>query len=458
MRLAPLLTIGLLSACMPSPGADVSMGGARPAIPELLETPSEITRFGLAPGKQPDRSNTEIARDFLGLTFELESGRKLPRFSRFEGPVTLRLQGQVPSAAATDLSRLLQRLRSEAGIDIRETNSENASITIEFVPRRAIRTTYANVACFVEPRIGSWEEFRTARHTGKLDWTTLGERKRIAIFLPSDAPPQEIRDCLHEELAQSLGPLNDLYQLTDSVFNDDNFHTSLTGYDMLILQAYYAPELQSGMSRDQVASRLPAILARINPAGGQVSAIAAPEQTSQLWVNRIRLALGDQGNAEERLSAAKQALAQARATGWRDGRLAFSYFALGRQALGNNPGTALDALRTAAQIYRGLPGGSVPAAHADMQIAAYALMHDDARSAYDIATRITPIASKTENAALMATLLLLRAEAAEMLGRSDEAQALRMDSRGWARYGFGSDRLVTERIKEIAALAQRGRG
>jgi len=33
--------------------------------------------------------------------------------------------------------------------------------------------------------------------------------------------PQEVRDCLHEELAQALGPLNDLYRLPDSVFNDD---------------------------------------------------------------------------------------------------------------------------------------------------------------------------------------------------------------------------------------------
>ena len=50
----------------------------------------------------------------------------------------------------------------------------------------------------------------------------------MAVFLPGDVSPQEIRDCLHEELAQALGPVNDLYRLTDSVFNDDNFNTVLT--------------------------------------------------------------------------------------------------------------------------------------------------------------------------------------------------------------------------------------
>ena len=89
----------------------------------------------------------------------------------------------------------------------------------------------------------------------------------MAIIIPNDASPQEVRDCLHEELAQALGPLNDLYRLPNSVFNDDNVHTVLTNFDMLILRATYAPELASGMSRDAVAQRLPSIFARINPRG-----------------------------------------------------------------------------------------------------------------------------------------------------------------------------------------------
>ena len=57
----------------------------------------------------------------------------------------------------------------------------------------------------------------------------MRERQRVAVFLPADAAPQELRDCLHEEIAQALGPLNDLYRLPDSIFNDDNVHTVLTG-------------------------------------------------------------------------------------------------------------------------------------------------------------------------------------------------------------------------------------
>ena len=107
------------------------------------------------------------------------------------------------------------------------------------------------------------------------------------IFLPNDASPQEARDCLHEELAQAIGPLNDLYRLPDSVFNDDNVHTVLTGFDMLILRAYYAPELRSGMTRAQVAAKLPAILSRYNPAGDNLSPVHASE-TPRAWINAIQ--------------------------------------------------------------------------------------------------------------------------------------------------------------------------
>jgi len=53
---------------------------------------------------------------------------------------------------------------------------------------------------------------------------------------------------------------------------------------------------------------------------------------------------------------------------------------------------------------------------------------------------------------LLSTLLLLRAEALELENRAAEAQAVRLDSLGWARYGFGSDWAVRAKMREIASL------
>ena len=455
MRLASLLSIGLLTACVPSPGADVSMSDTKTATSTSQKQAGYTNRFGLAAASKPKRSNTEIARDFLELSFKMESGRALPVLSRFEGPITVRTAGAVPPSAATDLARLLQRFRNEAGINVREVGSGPASINIEFVPRRDIQATYANVACFVVPRVASWAEFRAGRNTGLLDWASVKQREQVSVFIPADSSAQEVRDCLHEETAQAMGPLNDLFRLTDSVFNDDNFHTSLTGFDMTILRAYYSPELRSGMTQTEVAAKLPAILSRINP-GGNHAGRPAQSTTPRYWINSMQTALGTSGSASGRENAARQALSTAHAQGWSDGRLAFSYFALGRQTLARDPKSALTAFTEAGRIYRSLPGGEIHAAHVDMQLAAYALASGDAKAALDIANRAMPVVSAAENASLMATLMMVKAEALQMQGRGREASAVRMDSIGWARYGFGSESQIKARASEISALARRG--
>ena len=61
-------------------------------------------------------------------------------------------------------------------------------------------------------------------------------------------------------------------------------------------------------------------------------------------------------------------------------------------------------------------------------------------------------AQRYENAALLANLMLLRAEALEMLGRADEARSARLDSLGWARYGFGAEWAMRARAREITVV------
>lgn len=227
----------------------------------------EMRVFSSPRAQPPARSNAEIARDFLDLTMRMESGRHLQYFTRFEGPITVAVRGTPSPTLTTDLGRLIYRLQTEAGLNISQTNAPDASIIVNATTRKAIQKVLPQAACFVAPNVTTLAEYRLARRTKLTSWSALKERKRITIFVPTDVSPQETRDCLHEELSQALGPLNDLYRLPDSIYNDDNLHTVLTGFDMLILRAMYAPELHSGMNRRQVANRLPEVLARLNPAG-----------------------------------------------------------------------------------------------------------------------------------------------------------------------------------------------
>jgi hypothetical protein len=445
----------VLAGCLPEPAADVSMAGAGATLSSAGSLPAEVARFGLDRAGPPARGNAAIARDILELAFRMESGRALPVLSRFEGPVTVRLAGPVPPGAATDLARLVGRLRAEAGIDIRTVTGGEAAITVEFVPRAAIQATYANVACFVVPRVAGWEAFRQARNSATTDWTTLATRERAAIFIPAEGAPQETRDCLHEELAQALGPINDLYRLSDSVFNDDNFQNTLTGFDMLALRAIYAPELVSGMAEAEVAARLPGILARLNPGGGGGGG-ANGGITPRLWTNAIETALGGRSALAQREAAARQAIGIASAQGWTDARAALSHYALGRLTLTRDPEAAAAAFAEAERLYRALPGAEIHVGHVAMQQTALDLTRGRYAAALARAEAALPRAIRAENAALAATLLMMRAEALKGLGRGAEAEAVRLDSEGWGRYGFGSEAQRRARMSEIALLAPRG--
>ena len=427
-----LIALAALTAC--APGVQVTKSQPETGI-----------GFGPAPargGRLPGASGGSLARDFMDLSFALESGQEIATFTRFEGPVTVAMTGKVPASAPRDLAALVGRLQTEAGIDISQTDGA-AVITIEFATRSDLHRLAPQAACFVVPNVGSLAEYRRARGTDAVDWARITRRERAAIFIPADTSPQEIRDCLHEEMAQALGPLNDLYRLPDSVFNDDNFHSVLTGQDMAILRLTYGPDLASGMTRAEVAQRL-------GSAGSGAERGALPG-----WTQAIETALGRTGTLQARQEAAGRALDLALQAGWQDNRTAFSHFAVGRLAASSAPDLAAAAFDRAEAIYATLPGGAVQIAHIDMQRAAMALAAGQTADAARLADRAMPVVQAAGNAALLATLMLIKAEALERSGDLAGAAALRMDSAAWARYGFGPDSVVKARMRDIAALADR---
>lgn len=446
---AALLGVGLgLAGCAP-PADPPPPARART---ELLQMPPVPPAAMAMPARA--HSNADLARDFMALSFRLESGRELPRLTRFEGPVSVRLTGDVPATAPQDLAALLARLRAEAGIDIAARPGAADTITVEFLPRRKMQALVPNAACFVAPNVTGWQDYRRARRSARTDWAALEQRHTVSVFVPSDSPPQEVRDCLHEEIAQALGPLNDLYRLSDSVFNDDNFHTVLTGFDMTMLRIHNAAELRSGMTAPEVAARLPAILARLNPQGGPVGPLTDPAPTPQAFTRAIEAALTPGENGARRKAAAARAVDIARAEGWRDTRAGFAWYALGRLSLPDDPEGALAAFLRAGQLYRALPGGAIQVAHVDMQMAAFALSGGRAQDALTLVARALGPAAESQNAALLATLYLIRAQSYDTLGHRAEAAQARLDSAGWARYGFGSDAAMRRRAAEVAALTR----
>ncbi|MBY6065306.1 DUF2927 domain-containing protein [Leisingera aquaemixtae] len=449
--IAAALAALALAGCT-APAARVE-APTRAAAAPLALPPVKV--FTPSPAPPPQRSNAEIARDFLDLHFQLEGGSTLPHFTRFETPITLRVTGTPAPGLNRDLDALLARLRNEAGISVRRVSGADAGITIQSVSRAEIRRALPKAACFVVPNVSSLAEYRRNRRSPRTNWTQLRSREKLAVFIPNDVAPQEVRDCLHEELAQAIGPLNDLYRLPDSIFNDDNAHSVLTGFDMLILRATYAPELRTGMTRAEAAARLPAILARLNPGGARNATQWLPE-TPQDWAAAYEQALGPKSALRERLRAANRAAAIARSQGWTDHRRAQSHYTLGRMLSIREPELALQHFQTAQGFLQQQPGTGIHQAKLAVQLAAYDISAGNGAAALARLKPAVAAAAAHENAALLSTLLMLQAEALDLEGRETEARGVRLDSLGWARYGFGPDWVVEARLEEVAALRPSG--
>ncbi|MGP9790251.1 DUF2927 domain-containing protein [Roseinatronobacter sp. NSM] len=426
-----------------------------PSIDLSLQTRalSSAALFGAPRIFRPQRSNAQIAQDILELGFRLESGREIAQFSRFEGAVTLSLHGQVPPLGIVETDRLIARLQREAGLNIGRINGQG-QIAVEFVPRAELRRAVPNAACFVLPNITSWDEFRANPRAPALDWTRVVRRDRALVIVPADSTVQDMRDCLHEEIAQALGPLNDLFRIGETVWNDDNFQTVLTGFDMLVLRVWNDPALQPGMTREQVADRLPTLLARHNPAGANTTAPLDPVPTPTAWTRAIEGALGAPSRRTS-FRYAQRALAIALDQRWQDERLAFSLFLSARFAPPEDGAQALDAMILAARIYGLRPGTQVHRAHVHLHLGAQAL----ASGQHDLVLQLTDTAMtaarQTENGALLASLMLLRAQSLEQLDQRGAADTLRRDSVPYALYGFGSQQAAENRRAEIQALARR---
>ena len=300
-----------------------------------------------------------------------------------------------------------------------------------------------SAACFVAPNVSSMRDYRALRGSHALEWQGLSSRQQVAIFVPGDASPQEIRDCLHEETAQALGPLNDLYRLPDSVFNDDNFQSVLTGFDMLMLRLHYAPELTSGMTEAQVAARLPAIVAAAEPRRPVSRRLGFARHAARLGPGREHSPLAP------RHPSPRACLQPTGCWPWRRRRagpttgFGFAWFALGRLQAPDDPMAAERSYTAAAQIYAGPARrrrASVPCLDA-------AFRHRPGLGPprtgdHSSCDQALPLAQRGQNAALLASLKLIKAEALALLGRDDEAAALRLDSLPAARYGFGGERAV----------------
>ncbi len=377
------------------------------------------------------RANTVIADEFISYLFETEGGVRIPHLLKYEGPIRVSLDGAL-GGYRSNLQSVLAGIQQQSGIDIALTDGA-ANIRILRVPAAALKQIYPTAACVVVPGVSSFAEVQRRQFPR---WSRQASLTKAVVLIPDNAPPYIVRACFNEEIAQSLGPVNDLYRVSDTVFNDDNVFNTLTDYDHLILRLLYSPELHSGMGKAAVRAALPALLARENPAGtigsGRIT------RSDERWQTLLETAMNGANPRPARLRAAQKAVERARR--FRGHRLAHSLIIYGRLTLLNQPALAAPAFEEAYQLNLSQLGqGNLRTALAAMHVAAVALKAGAFDAVISLTTPALATAKQFKEPVLVAGIQGLRALAFARLGQNGAAAAARVDSLAQARYAFGDN-------------------
>ena len=120
-------------------------------------------------------------------------------------------------------------------------------------------------------------------------------------------------------------------------------------------------------------------------------------------------------------------------------------------ALGPRPASSQGVVR-GRDAFERAPDTALHQAYVAAQLAAYEIHANRPEAALALTAPHLDTAMRHENAALLSTLLLLRSEALDLAGRASESQLVKLDSLGWARYGFGPDWAVRAKAREIGSL------
>ncbi len=436
MRLAAALTL-FLAACAATEPASIYYEPARTQPQSLTERPF-YPGYGEAIGAQPLRwSAASVARDFDRLMFQTEWGDDVPVLLKWEKPVTVALATSELSQYRPVLEELLGLIRAAApGLDVSVADGASGDITLRNAPRAEMDEIAADALCFFIPFGVTWEEFKKLDARGAAGWDNIEAYDAITVFIPAFAAPHEVRACILEEVTQALGPGNDLRDLDDSIFNDDNAHSWPTSFDLLILRTLYQDQLRNGVKPSEANSLALKQL--------RAEELGAARRTIDRVGDRYDRALGVAENETDfalRNQAAQAAISLAKTQDAAPHRLGEAYKAAAFVAFeANSPVKVIDYLLKAEQAHaRALDANSMHLARVRSELAINLINLERHETGLALLELAEPVFAANGSDWQLAHALRWRAIALRQTGRWAEASGTALEALDWVRYVYGGD-------------------
>lgn len=428
------LGLAFLAGCTP---ANIPKGPDKPYQAGGL--PISPTLGSAIPFGGTRYSNQSLADLFVRLTHDLEWGGSRPHLIRYERPITVGVSGRAATQYAGFIDRFLAQIRARTGIEIaRRTGPHN--LNIRFVPGNAFRARIPQNSCVVAPGDLSWSTFRSSpSRYGTRAFEVQRALTAMTVFIPDNAEPWLVRICLIEEIMQALGTANDLFGLGPSIFNDDGAHLWPTNLDYLMLRVLYAPEMRTGLARQQTLGRARQVLNRLNPAGRNAPALPLiAQRRMKVWQEGIQAAFERGRTKAQRIKSAKQALAIANRQMPNSAYHCHSLNTLARNARATQNATALRAATDGLRVCAIAHGASdVRLAILQLERATLLFEAGQASAAYAETRGLEPVLAAHAQEERLTALYALQAASLRVMQRPQESFDARQKAANWGAYALG---------------------
>ena len=239
---------------------------ARSVLTALPILALAVASFAAEPVQGDKATVEDLTRQYLSVAFEWEGMDISLPLVRWTKPIRWRLvsKGKIDSATSLDFRnnvfRHFQRVSELTGLEVREAASNTGANVELWFDRRTVLNNQAVEFGDTDGLDG------TCKANFSLEGATLetaAHKLPIRIFIPSDMPREYILHCITVETTQALGLAGDTPFIKPSIYSDfPVLVNKLPWWDEVIVRTHYDPRLKPGMSKDEAAPLVPAIITR----------------------------------------------------------------------------------------------------------------------------------------------------------------------------------------------------
>ncbi|MEM7545655.1 MAG: DUF2927 domain-containing protein [Pseudomonadota bacterium] len=225
-------------------------------------------------------SNAELATNFekiaLNREYRREEGKLIEAttpslISRWRDPIRYQiLGGGVTPLDKADYAELAARLTDLTGVEVAEGDSDpNVTILILTADERRAFIDELEEDGIAErmPLVIEWAQKLSYPCVGQVGYrdANTGQITGAMIVIKAELEGLFRKSCIHEELVQTMGLMNDDKRVRPSIFNDDQEFALLTEHDEYLLRILYDDRLQPGMEANEALPLVPAIIEDLRP-------------------------------------------------------------------------------------------------------------------------------------------------------------------------------------------------